>query len=49
MNANSSRFGKYLDVKFNQNLVVEGAIVSQYLLEKSRVVSQVCLGVLSFS
>ena len=38
MNSNSSRFGKYIEVKFGPNMQVTGAAVSEYLLEKSRVV-----------
>lgn len=40
MNANSSRFGKFLELKFNDKLHISGAQVSDYLLEKSRVVHQ---------
>ncbi|KFO73911.1 Unconventional myosin-VIIb, partial [Cuculus canorus] len=39
MNDNSSRFGKYIQLHF-QNNTVQGAKLSEYLLEKSRVVQQ---------
>ncbi|NXP26237.1 MYO3B protein, partial [Scytalopus superciliaris] len=39
MNDNSSRFGKYIQLRFQKN-TVQGAKLSEYLLEKSRVVQQ---------
>ncbi|NXP04296.1 MYO3B protein, partial [Thinocorus orbignyianus] len=39
MNDNSSRFGKYIQLRFQKNRV-RGAKLSEYLLEKSRVVQQ---------
>lgn len=40
-NDNSSRFGKYITVRFDTNGAIANANVDQYLLEKIRIVSQV--------
>ncbi|KAJ7385785.1 hypothetical protein OS493_013819 [Desmophyllum pertusum] len=39
-NNNSSRFGKFTQIKFRQDGAVCGAALRKYLLEKSRIVSQ---------
>ncbi|GLH06473.1 Unconventional myosin IC [Gryllus bimaculatus] len=38
-NDNSSRFGKYLEVHFKEGIII-GAKITEYLLEKSRIVTQ---------
>ncbi|XP_067665061.1 unconventional myosin-VIIa-like, partial [Haliotis asinina] len=40
MNDNSSRFGKYLELKFTADGNMAGAVLLDYLLEKTRVVQQ---------
>ncbi len=39
-NNNSSRFGKFIEILFNSQMQIEGAVIEQYLLEKSRLVKQ---------
>ena len=41
-NDNSSRFGKYIQIGFSRRYHIIGANMRTYLLEKSRVVFQVC-------
>eukprot|EP01060_Flectonema_neradi_P004360 TRINITY_DN1280_c0_g2_i4.p1 TRINITY_DN1280_c0_g2~~TRINITY_DN1280_c0_g2_i4.p1 ORF type:complete len:1274 (+),score=227.51 TRINITY_DN1280_c0_g2_i4:559-3822(+) len=38
-NNNSSRFGKFMRIKFTENGAISGAEITKYLLEKSRIVS----------
>ncbi|CAB1334949.1 unnamed protein product, partial [Coregonus sp. 'balchen'] len=39
-NNNSSRFGKFVEIHFNEKNKVVGGFVSHYLLEKSRICMQ---------
>jgi myosin heavy subunit len=39
-NNNSSRFGKWMEIAFNQSYKIQGARVVNYLLEKSRICAQ---------
>ncbi|ESO85384.1 hypothetical protein LOTGIDRAFT_154879 [Lottia gigantea] len=40
LNGNSSRFGKFIQINFDAEGGIQGAVVRDYLLEKSRVVHQ---------
>ena len=39
-NDNSSRFGKYIDIQFSKSGQIECARIDEYLLEKSRIITQ---------
>lgn len=39
-NNNSSRFGKFIEIHYSQNLTVSGGLFYHYLLEKSRICTQ---------
>ena len=40
MNDNSSRFGKFIEIRFNTSAAITGATMKEYLLEKSRIMDQ---------
>lgn len=40
MNNNSSRFGKFISIRFNKEGSIKGAVMTDYILEKSRVCKQ---------
>lgn len=39
-NNNSSRFGKYIEILFDEQGVIKGGKLNEYLLEKSRIINQ---------
>ncbi|KAG5457652.1 MAG: P-loop containing nucleoside triphosphate hydrolase protein [Olpidium bornovanus] len=39
-NDNSSRFGKYIEIEFDENQTIVGAKIRTYLLERTRLISQ---------
>lgn len=41
-NENSSRFGKLIKIHYSLDGFITGASVNNYLLEKTRIVAQVC-------
>ena len=43
-NDNSSRFGKFIKVNFDQSGIISGATINTYILEKARVINQASEG-----